>query len=106
MYTRNLENVINEHLKKYSCITIIGPRQSGKTTLCRKIFTDWEYFSFESPDTREQFLYDPRAFLNSVKMSAVFDEVQKVPELLSYLQETLDSDNNKKKIILTGSNNL
>jgi hypothetical protein len=83
----------------------MGPRQSGKTTLSKKLFPDFEYYTFESPDLRSRVLSDPKSFLNALQ-SAVLDEVQKVPDLLSYLQEILDDPSDPRKLILTGSNNL
>lgn len=106
MYTRRLENSLYETIKHYNCVTLIGPRQSGKTTLCRKLFPEYQYFSFESPDILEIFDVDPRGFFRQIKHNAIFDEVQKVPKLLSYLQEILDDKKDKRKFILTGSNNL
>lgn len=106
MYKRHLEKYILGLVDQYRCITLVGPRQSGKTTLSRKLFPDYDYFSFESPDVQDAFEYDPRGFLEGIKDSAIFDEVQKVPKLLSYLQEVLDNKKNKRTFILTGSNNL
>ncbi|MDB2447340.1 ATP-binding protein [bacterium] len=106
MYKRNIENLIKNLSKSYRCITLIGPRQSGKTTLSKKIFPEFDYYSFESPDVREMFSYDPRGFLEGVDNSCIFDEVQKVPELFSYLQEVLDDKKDKRKFVLSGSNNL
>jgi len=105
MYQRNIKTYIAAIRSKYKCITIIGPRQSGKTTLSRALFPEFDYFSFESPDLRSQVVLDPRAFLNSLS-SAVLDEIQKVPDLLSYLQEILDDPSDSRQFILTGSNNL
>ena len=87
MYTRLLENTALKQINKRKCLTLVGPRQSGKTTLCKKLFPGYKYISFESPDTRGQFEYDPRGFLSGIKGDAILDGVQKVPELLSYLQE-------------------
>jgi predicted AAA+ superfamily ATPase len=106
MYKRIIESIALEHMQKRRCLTLVGPRQSGKTTLCKKIFREFGYFSFESPDTRDLFQYDPRSFLNNIETNTVFDEVQKVPELLSYLQEILDNPDDNRKFVLTGSNNL
>lgn len=106
MYKRHLEEHILGLIKRYRCITLVGPRQSGKTTLARKLFPRYDYFSFESPDVRDAFEFDPRGFLGAIKCSAIFDEVQKVPALLSYLQEILDDKDDVRKFILTGSNNL
>jgi len=105
MYSREAEKYIAGVRSQYRCITIMGPRQSGKTTLSKKLFPDLEYFSFESPDLRSRVLLDPKSFLNSIQ-SAILDEVQKVPELLSYIQEILDDPSDSRKLILTGSNNL
>jgi predicted AAA+ superfamily ATPase len=106
MYKRHLEVKINKLKKQYRCITIVGPRQSGKTTLCRNLFPNYQYFSFESPDILDIFNSDPRGLLNGIKQNAIFDEVQKVPKLLSYLQEILDDKKDKRKFILTSSNSL
>ncbi len=105
MYKREIETYISSIQSKYQCITIMGPRQSGKTTLSKKLFPEFEYFTFESPDIRSRVLLDPKAFLGSFS-SAILDEVQKVPELLSYIQEILDDPSDSRKLILTGSNNL
>jgi len=105
MFQRHAEKYISSILPRYRCITIMGPRQSGKTTLSRKLFPDFEYVTFESPDLRSRVLMDPKSFLNALP-SAVLDEVQKVPELLSYIQEILDNPADSRKLILTGSNNL
>jgi len=106
MYKRQLEVKIRGLSKRYRCITLVGPRQSGKTTLSRKLFPNYQYFSFESPDILDIFSLDPRGFLKAIKKNAIFDEVQKVPKLLSYLQEILDDKKDSRKFILTGSNNL
>ena len=105
MYKRTLEKYISSIRSKYKCITIMGPRQSGKTTLSKKLFPKFQYFTFESPDLRSRVLLDPRAFLKTIS-SAVLDEIQKVPELLSYIQEILDDPLDKRRLVLTGSNNL
>ncbi len=105
MYTRKIEKYITHIQSKYRCITIMGPRQSGKTTVSQKLFPDFDYFTFESPDLRSRVLMDPKSFLKSIS-SSILDEVQKVPELLSYIQEILDDPSDSRKLILTGSNNL
>ena len=107
MYSREAEKYISKIKSKYQCIIIMGPRQSGKTTLSKNLFPDFKYYNFESPDLRSQVLLDPRSFLKS-SQSAILDEpkkerIQKVPELLSYLQEILDDPSDTRKLILTGS---
>lgn len=92
--------------KSYRCLSLVGPRQSGKTTLVREIFKDYSYYTFESPDIRAQFEYDPRGFLEGIRHNCIFDEVQRIPTLFSYLQEILDDKEDQRRFILTGSNNL
>ena len=86
-------------------ITLTGPRQSGKTTLCRAVFSDHPYCSLEAPDDRAFAQEDPRAFLGQYPRGAVLDEVQRVPELLSYLQGVIDDDPTPGRWILSGSQN-
>lgn len=87
-------------------VTLTGPRQSGKTTLCRALFPERAYATLESPDVRAHATADPRGFLAQFPGGAIIDEVQRVPELLSYLQETIDADPTPGRWILTGSQNL
>jgi hypothetical protein len=86
-------------------ITLTGPRQSGKTTLCQAVFPDHPYRSLESPDDRAFAQDDPRAFLAQFPRGAVLDEVQRVPDLLSYLQGIIDADPTPGRWILSGSQN-
>ena len=69
-------------------------------------FSDFNYLSLENPDTRLRALADPRGFLGSLKEGTILDEIQRTPDLLSYLQEILDDPNDKRKFVLTGSNSL
>ncbi len=87
-------------------VTLTGPRQSGKTTLCRTIFSEHPYRSLEAPDERMFATEDPRGFLAQFPAGAVLDEVQRVPDLLSYLQGIIDADPAPGRWILTGSRNL
>ena len=87
-------------------ITLTGPRQSGKTTLCRAVFPDHPYRSLESPDDRAFAQEDPKAFLAQFPRGAVLGEVQRVPDLLSYLQGIIDADPVPGRWILSGSQNL
>ena len=91
--------------KSFRSVAVVGPRQSGKTTLCRKVFPNKPYISLENPDTLEFATKDPRAFLSQFPNGAILDEVQKAPHLFSYLQQTLDETTKKGLFILTGSNN-
>ena len=87
-------------------VTLTGPRQSGKTTLVRSAFRHLPYLTLEEPDTRERALADPRGFLGAHPDGAVLDEVQRAPDLLSYMQGLVDDDPRPGRFILTGSQNL
>lgn len=84
-------------------VAVTGPRQSGKTTLCRSLFGDRPYVSLEALDTRQYAQQDPRGFLAEYADGVVLDEVQRAPELLSYLQGMVDEDPTPGRFILTGS---
>lgn len=87
----------------YPVVVVTGPRQSGKTTLCKSLFPTKPYVSLEALDEREYAASDPRAFLAEYKAGAVIDEVQNVPALLSYLQSDVDANPEPGRFILTGS---
>ncbi len=87
----------------FPVLAITGPRQSGKTTLARSVFAERAYVSLEDPDRREHAQDDPRGFLARFPDGAVIDEVQRVPELVSYLQSLVDSRARMGDFILTGS---
>ena len=89
--------------REFPVVTVFGPRQSGKSTLARLCFPDKPLLSFEEPDIRKQAEEDPRGLLNSVKKGAILDEIQRVPNLLSYLQGLVDADGKPGRYILTGS---
>jgi hypothetical protein len=95
-----------QQLDKYRAITLLGPRQSGKTTLAKMAFADFNYQSLEDPDIRQRALTDPRGFLKNLKGNSILDEIQRTPELLSYLQGILDDASDKRHFVLTGSNSL
>ena len=89
--------------KQYPVVTITGPRQSGKTTLCRMIFAEKDYVSLEDVDERQYAMNDPRGFLNRFPNGAVVDEIQRVPDLLSYIQTIVDDQQKEGFFIITGS---
>ena len=91
--------------KTFRSVAVVGARQSGKTTLCRRVFPQKPYVSLENPDTLEFATNDPRGFLAQFKNGAILDEIQRVPKLFSYLQQILDETKKKGLFILTGSNN-
>jgi len=103
MITRASESTIRALLKGFPVITITGPRQSGKTTLAKAIFSDKPYASLEDPDVRVTARDDPRSFLERFPDGAVLDEVQRCPDILSYLQTAVDEDRRMGLFILTGS---
>ncbi len=102
-----IEREITGHLAKlfqqYPIVTVTGPRQSGKTTLCRQVFPELGYVNLESPDERDFAETDPRRFLARHASGAIIDEVQRVPSLLSYLQVLVDEDGRNGLFVLTGS---
>lgn len=106
MIKRTISEKILHYARQYPVITITGPRQSGKTTLCKALFPKRKYFSLENIDTRDYARNDPRAFLNEChKEGAIIDEIQRVPELASYIQEIVDTKDKPGLFILTGSQN-
>jgi predicted AAA+ superfamily ATPase len=105
MIKREAETELRDLARQFKAVAVIGPRQSGKTTLTRHVFPDKPYVNLENPDTRRFAVDDPRGFLSQYKAGAVLDEVQRAPELFSYLQQIIDEDDTKGKFILTGSNN-
>ena len=103
MVTRTLEPTLRHQATRCPVITLTGPRQSGKTTLCRAAFPDKPYLSLEPPDEREFARTDPRGFLARVPAGANIDEVQHVPDLLSYVQSIVDANPAAGAFVLTGS---
>jgi len=103
-FKREIESEVLEMATQYPVLTITGPRQSGKTTLVKHLFGHLPYYSFESPDTRTLVEADPRTFLKQNQSGAILDEIQNIPELLSYLQQVVDENRDKVRFILTGSN--
>jgi uncharacterized protein len=105
MYTRSIAPLLEKFSKFYPIVGITGPRQSGKTTVAKLLFKHLPYTSLENLDIRLQAQNDPRAFLAKYQKGAIFDEVQHVPELLSYLQEIVDNSSVKGAYVITGSQN-
>jgi uncharacterized protein len=105
MIRRKAEKYLQSLAKQFKAVAVIGPRQSGKTTLVRYLFKDKPYVNFENPDTRLYALEDPRGFLANYPQGAIFDEAQRVPEIFSYLQQILDEAKANGLFIITGSNN-
>lgn len=106
MIKRDITTELIESAREYPVVTLLGPRQSGKTTLARMAFPEKEYISLEDPDMRMAAEADPRGFLNRVSKGVILDEIQRLPLLLSYIQGIVDQQNIKGQFILTGSNQL
>ena len=100
---RKIQKELLRLATKYPVITLTGPRQSGKTTLVKKAFPKKAYVSLEDPDSRKIAQNDPRRFLERFPNGAVIDEVQRVPDILSYIQTIVDNSNKQGLFILTGS---
>lgn len=90
---------------QFKAVAVTGPRQSGKTTLVRMVFPNKPYANLENPDIRKFAMDDPRGFLSNYPHGAILDEVQRAPELFSYLQQVLDEHKGNGLFVLTGSNN-
>ncbi|MHB8763301.1 MAG: ATP-binding protein [Deferrisomatales bacterium] len=105
MIPRILEERLRALARKFPVVTVTGPRQSGKTTLCRAVFADKPYVSLEAPDIQAFAREDPRGFLARYPEGAVLDEVQRTPALLSYIQTDVDSRPDRGRFVLTGSAN-
>ena len=105
MIKREAQSELESLARKFKAVAVVGPRQSGKTTLVRHIFKNKKYVNLENPDDRRFAVEDPRGFISQYRSGAVIDEAQRAPELFSYLQQVIDEDNEQGKYILTGSNN-
>lgn len=103
---RNIGSQVIDASNKIGVISIVGPRQSGKTTLVKTIFPQHKYYNLEDITLREQIAQDPRSFIYHQNSGIILDEVQKYPELLSYIQLNIDENFQKAKFVLTGSENL
>ena len=105
MVERQLKNETLATANDFKVVCITGPRQSGKTTLCRQVFKNKPYVSLEDPDLAEKAQLNGREFLTQFKNGAVLDEIQRVPTLFNYLQRIVDEKNKNNQFVLTGSSN-
>ena len=106
LFQRQIKKELITSSQSYPVVTILGPRQSGKTTLAKLTFPDKPYVNLETPDERELALTDPKRFLAQFPEGAIFDEIQRVPQLLSYIQAWVDEKKQPRQYILTGSHQL
>lgn len=106
MIRRHIEPEFTQLLTEYPIVTILGPRQAGKTTLARQLLPDYDYVNLENPETRDFAQDDPKAFLAQYSGKVIFDEIQRLPELLSYLQIAVDKQSENGRYVLTGSHQL
>ncbi len=105
MIGRTLSDKLQEQHRHYPVVALVGPRQSGKTTLVRELFKDKPYVNLEDIENRDFAQKDPKGFLATYPRGAVIDEVQRVPDLLSYIQVEVDEKGENGRYILTGSQN-
>ena len=106
MIPRTLQTELLAQLREYPVMTVLGPRQAGKTTLVRAALPDYAYVTLEDPENRLIASADPKAFLSAYTGNTIFDEIQRVPTLLSYLQGIVDVENRAGRFVLTGSHQL
>lgn len=106
MITRNAQATFERLCRQHPIVTMTGPRQSGKTTLCKMAFPNKAYVSLEATDVRQFALEDPRGFLRQFPDGVILDEIQRAPDLTSYLQGIVDDDPRPGRFVLTGSRNL
>ncbi len=106
MFKRTLEASLKKYASYYPVVGLTGPRQSGKTTLVKQVFSHLPYVLLENFDVRLRAQQDPQSFLKFYEgTGAIFDEIQYVPELLSYLQGIVDASQEKGRFVITGSQN-
>lgn len=103
MIERQASQLLGQMAKGFPVVALTGPRQSGKTTLARQAFPDKPYFSFEDPEIRQRVMADPRQFFALLPKGAVLDEVQRCPEMFSYLQGVVDERARMGEFVITGS---
>jgi predicted AAA+ superfamily ATPase len=102
---RDIQPLIEQALQKYPIVALTGPRQSGKTTLCKILRPNYAYVNLEDLSMRGFALEDPKGFLETYKSGVIIDEIQYVPDLFSYLQVYTDERQQNGEYLITGSQN-
>jgi uncharacterized protein len=102
-FKRRVTQQFNSLMQQYPVVTVMGPRQSGKTTLVKMLCPDYPYISLEDPDIRDIAVHDPRSIFDKYPDKLIIDEVQRVPSLLSYIQTIVDEKQRDGMYVLTGS---
>jgi len=106
MIKRHIAEELGLLIQEYPIVTILGPRQAGKTTLAKATLPKYAYSNLEEPEVREFALNDPKAYLAQFNGPVIIDEIQRVPELLSYIQSMVDEEHQNGRFVLTGSHQL
>jgi uncharacterized protein len=102
---RSIRDCLQDGMKYFPVVAVTGPRQSGKTTFLQDMFPNFKYVSLENPDSRSFAESDPNGFLKLYDQMVIIDEVQRVPELLSYIQTSVDKSKMMGQYIISGSQN-
>ena len=103
MIEREITEVLKKAVATHPVVTVFGPRQSGKTTLVRHVLPDYNYVNLENPRERKLATDDPEAFFSIHPVPLIVDEVQRVPDILSWIQVRVDESGKKGEYVLTGS---
>ncbi len=106
MCKRDIADEFKLLLTEYPVVTLLGPRQAGKTTLAKGLLDTYQYCNLKAPETRELAADDPKGFLGQLKQKVILDEIQRLPELLSYIQVIVDENPRNGQFVLTGSHQL
>lgn len=103
---RDIQDELKRLMKEYPVVTLTGPRQSGKTTLAKTTYPNYNYCNLENPEIRDLAENDANAFFKTYKSPLIIDEIQRVPQLISYIQTIVDRENRNGMFLLTGSHQL
>src|SRR6056297_1992761 len=104
-YKRQISLSLKQSAEQFPVVFLTGPRQSGKTTLLKKIFSSYSYVNLEDPEMRQWAIDQPRDFLENNRWPVIIDEAQYAPELFSYIQGIIDEHQQTGMYLLSGSQN-